>query len=151
MKTIFYFVVLIASFHAFSQQKAFEMTNIKNGKTQLYTENQRVKIRTLDRKKHVGRIRFSDVNTLVIANKSIQIDSILSIKKQSLELVILKKGLFLTGIAAAATSLVQASSGKNSAILLFLAGSGSAISAGLIESLNPKHSNTKWTFKIIEK
>jgi hypothetical protein len=151
MKTILYLLLFISSFHTFSQQKAIEITNIKNGKTHVYTENQRVKIRTLDRKKHLGKIHFSDLNTLMVDNKSIQTDSILSIKRQPIILGTIKTGLFLTGIATVGASLVNASSGKDSAIILFLAGSGATISAGLIEGLNTKYSNKKWSYKIIEK
>lgn len=151
MKTILYLLLFISSFHTFSQQKAIEITNIKNGKTYVYTENQRVKIRTLDRKKHLGKIHFSDLNTLMVDNKSIQTDSILSIKRQPIILGTIKTGLFLTGIATVGASLVNASSGKDSAIILFLVGSGATISAGLIEGLNTKYSNKKWSYKIIEK
>lgn len=151
MKTLLYFLLFINSFHSFAQQKAIEITNIKNGKTHIFPENQRVKIRTLDRKKHVGRVHFSNNSTLLIDNKSIKTDSILSIKKQPIVLGTLKTGLFLSGLTAVGASLVNASSGKDSAILLFLAGTGATISSGLIEGLNAKHSNKKWSFKIIEK
>ena len=150
MKTLLYTLLFLQSFHSFAQQKAFEITNSTTGKKQLYVENTRLKIRTLDRKKHVGRIHFSDNSTLLIANKPIKIDSILSVKRQPIVLGTFKTVLFLTGLTTVGASLIQASSGKDSAITLFLVGTGATIGAGLIEGLNAKHSNKKWSYKIID-
>lgn len=151
MKKLLYFIVFISSLTLFSQEKAMEITNLKNGKTKVYTENTRLKIRTLDRKKHIGRIHFLDNNTLIIDNKSIKTDSILSLKKQPLIVGTIKTGLFFTGLATVGASLAKASKGEDSAILLFLAGTGATIGSGLIEGLNAKYSTKKWSFKIINK
>ncbi|MCF8323238.1 MAG: hypothetical protein K9I26_08885 [Flavobacterium sp.] len=151
MKTLLYFLLFISSLTLFSQEKAFEITNLKNGKSQIYTENTRLKIRTLDRKKHVGKIHFSDNQTIIIDKKSIKIDSILSIKKQPFVLGTIKTTLLLAGLTTVGASLVKASSGKDEAIILFLAGSGTAIGSGILGSFNPNHTNKKWSFKIIEK
>lgn len=151
MKTILYFLLFISSLSLFSQEKVIEMTQLKNGKTKIYTENTRLKIRTLDRKKHVGKIHFSDNKTIIIDKKSIKIDSILSIKRQSIVVGTIKTTLLLAGLATVGTSLIKASSGKDEAIILFLAGSGTAIGSGILGSINPNHTNKKWSFKIIEK
>ena len=139
------------TFSVFSQQKVIEMTTLKNGKIKYFTENLRVKIRTLDRKKHVGKIHFSDNQTLLINNKLVKIDSILSIKKQPLILGTLKTGLLFTGITAIGASAVSATSGNDSSILLFLGGTATTISSGLIEGLNKKYFKRNVAFKIIDK
>ncbi len=151
MKTFAYMLVLLSAFSLFSQQKAIEITNTNNGKIKLFLENQRVKIRTLDRKKHVGKIHFSDNKTLLINNKLVKIDSILSIKKQPLLLGTLKTGFFYTGLTAVGASAISATSGNDSSILLFLGGASTVISSGLIEGINKKHFNQNSTFKIIDK
>ncbi len=151
MKTLLYLFLLLTAFNVFSQQKAFEITNIKNGKVKIFVENQRVKIRTLDRKKHVGKIHFSDNQTLIINHKLVKVDSILTIKRQPLILGTIKTGLFLTGIAAVGASAVSATSGNDSSILLFLGGTATTISSGLIEGINTKHFKQNSTFKIIDK
>ncbi len=151
MKTLLYLFLLLTAFNLYSQEKAVEITNIKNGKVKLFVENQRVKIRTLDRKKHVGKIHFSDNQTLIINHKLVKIDSILSIKKQPLLLGTLKTGFFLTGITAVGASAISASSGNDSSILLFLGGTATTISSGLIEAINTKHLKQNSTFKIIDK
>lgn len=151
MKKILYLVFFLTVLTAFSQQKAIEITNRNNGKTRIFTENQRLKIRTLDEKKYIGRLHFSDNQTILIGNQSIKIDSIQSIKRQPAVLGVVKTAVLIAGLATVSASLVAAKTGGNNAFLLFIAGSGTTIGAGLLESINPNRSNRKWTFKIIEK
>ena len=72
MKIILYLLIFFISHTVFSQQKAVEITNIRTGKVKFFEENQRVKIRTLDGKKHVGNLKFSDSLTLIIKNQYIK-------------------------------------------------------------------------------
>jgi hypothetical protein len=151
MKIIVLILVLFISITVFSQQKAFEITNINSEKIIVFDENTRVKIRTLDEKKHVGHLHFSDDETIIIDNQTIKIDSILSIKKQPKILGTVKTIVLITGLAVIGSSIIIAASGGEAAFLLFTLGTGATISSGIIESFNSTHSNRKWTFKIIEK
>ena len=151
MKVFLYLLLFFISYSIFSQQKAIEITNIKTGKVKFFEENQRVKIRTLDGKKHVGNLKFSDSLTLTIKNQSIKIDSIKSIKKQPIVLATVKTVVFSVGLSVVASSLIVASGGGNAAFLLLTIGSGVTIGAGLLEGINANNSDNKWTFKIIEK
>lgn len=151
MKVIASILALFISITVISQTKVFEITNIKSGKVITFEENTRVKIRTLDTKKHVGQLIFSDNETLLIDNQSIQIDSVLSIKKQPKIVGTVKTIVLITGLAVLGSSVIVAASGGEAAFLLFTIGTGTAISSGIIESLNGNHSNRKSIFKIIEK
>ncbi len=151
MKIIVLLLILFISITVFSQQKAIEITNINSGKITVFDENTRVKIRTLDTKKHVGHFIISDNETLIIDNESIKIDSILSIKKQPKITGTIKTIVLITGLAVLGSSIIVASSGGEAAFLLFTIGTGATISSGIIESLNSSNSNRKWTFQIIEK
>ena len=151
MKTLIYVVVFLISFTAFSQQKAIEVTNIQTGKVKVFTENQRIKIRTLDGKKHVGNLKILDSLSFMVNNQSVKIESLKSIKLQPKTLATLKTVVFASGLAIVGASLVAASEGNDSAFLLFTIGSGVTIGAGLLEGMNASTSNNKWTFKIIEK
>ena len=151
MKVILYLLLFFISSTVFSQQKAVEITNIKTGKVKFFDENQRIKIRTLDGKKYVGILKFSDSLTIIINNKSIKIDSLQSIKKQPKVLATVKTVILVAGLTIVGSSLVVASGGGNAAFLLFTVGSGVTISAGLLEGINTNNSDNKWTFKIIEK
>ena len=151
MKTLIYVVVFLISFTAFPQQKAIEVTNIQTGKVKVFAENQRIKIRTLDGKKHVGNLKILDSLSFTVNNQSVKIESLKSIKLQPKTLATVKTVVFATGLAIVGASLVAASEGNDSAFLLFTIGSGVTIGAGLLENINASTSNNKWTFKIIEK
>jgi hypothetical protein len=151
MKTLIYVVVFLISFTAFSQQKAIEVTNIQTGKVKVFAENQRIKIRTLDGKKHVGNLKILDSLSFTVNNQSVKIESLKSIKLQPKTLATIKTVVFASGLAIVGASLVAASEGNDSAFLLFTIGSGVTIGAGLLENINASTSNNKWTFKIIEK
>lgn len=151
MKNILYVLVFLASLTSFSQQKSLEITNVKTGKTKYFEENQRIKIRTLDGKKHVGNLKFSDSLSFTVNNQPIKIDSLQSIKKQPKTMATIKTVVFITGLAIVGSSLVAASDGNDAAFLLFTIGSGVTIGAGLLEGINANNSNNRWRFKIIEK
>jgi len=150
MKNIIYILTLLLSFTAFSQ-KSFEITNKKSGKVKVYEENQRVKVRTLDGTKYVGELHFSNDGMLQIDDKSIAVDSLMSIKSNPKVLGTVKTIVLYTGLAIVGTSLVVAASGGNAAFLLFTVGSGVCIGAGVLEAVNTNNSFRKYDFKIIEK
>lgn len=149
MKNLIYLLLFTISFTAFSQQKAIEITNIKKGTVTLLEENQRVKIRTLDGKKFVGNLTFSDSETLLVDGQSIKLDSLKSIKIQPKKLQTIKNVVLITGLAVIGTSIIVASGGGNAAFLLFTIGGGATIGGGLIDSINCNHSNFRNTFKIV--
>jgi hypothetical protein len=151
MKNRLYLVLFFISFTVFSQQKVIEITNIKTGKVKVFEENQRIKIRTLDGKKHIGNLKFSDSLSFTVNNQSIKIDSLKSIKNQSKVLGTVKTVVLITGLSVVGASLIAASGGSDSAFLLFVIGSGVTIGAGVLEGLNANYSDYKWKFKIVEK
>jgi translation initiation factor 6 (eIF-6) len=133
MKTTLYILFFFIVFSAYSQQKAIEITNIKTGKTKVFEENQRVKIRTLNGKKIIGALHFSDSETLMINKHTIKLDSLQSIKKQQKTLGVIRTIVLATGLTVVGSSLIAASKGNNSAFLLFTIGSATTISSGIIE------------------
>lgn len=151
MKNAIYLLVFLFSLTAFSQQRLIEITNVKTGKVKVFEENQRIKIRTLDGKKHVGNLKFSDSLSFTVNNQSVEIDSLQSIKKQPKTLATIKTVVLVVGLAIVGSSLIAASDGNDAAFLLFTIGSGVTISAGLLEGINANNSNNRWKFKIIEK
>jgi hypothetical protein len=151
MKNILYLLLFFISLNAFSQQKAIEITNIKTGEVKIFEENQRVKIRTLDRKKLIGNLKISDSLNFTIDNKSVKIDSLQSIKNYPKKLATVKTVVLSTGLAIVGASLIAAADGNESALLIFSIGAGVTIGSGLLEGINANYSNRNWTFKIIEK
>lgn len=150
MKLTIFILLFFISCAIFSQKKAIEITNIKTGKTKIFKENQRIKIRTLNGKKSIGLLTFSDNQTLLINKKTIKIDSLQSIKKQPKTLGTIKTIVLATGLSVVGTSLIAASKGNDSAFMLFTIGAGVTIGSGLLEGINTNNTNRNWTFKIIE-
>jgi hypothetical protein len=151
MRNTLFLLLLVFSTTVFSQQRTIEITNIQTGKVKFFEENQRIKIRTLDRKKHIGMLKFQDGQTIIIKDKSIKIDSIQSIKNQPKGLATVKTVFLAAGLATVTSSLVAASKGDDSAFMLFTVGTGITIGAGLLEGLNANYTERKWKFKIMEK
>jgi predicted phage tail protein len=150
MKNGIYLVLLFISFTVFSQQRTLEITNIKTGKVKVFEENQRIKIRTLDKKKWVGNIKFSDSLSFTINDHEIAIDSLQNIKNQPKVLGTIKTVLLISGVAILGASIIAASGGSDSAFMLFAIGAGTTITAGIIEGLNANYTKRKWTYKIVD-
>lgn len=151
MKNSFIVLLLLISYSVFSQNKTLEITNIKTGKTQVFKENQRVKIRTLDHKKWVGILKITDSISFSVNNHIVALDSLQSIKNQPKVLGTVKTVVLISGLAIVGASLIAASGGSDAAFLLFTVGAGTTISAGIIEGLNKNYTNRKYTYKIVEK
>jgi hypothetical protein len=149
MKNIIVALVFLVSFSVFSQHRAIEITNIKTGKVKVFEENQRIKIRTLDGKKHVGNLKILDSLNFTVNNQSVKIDSLKSIKNQPKVLGTVKTVVLISGLVIVGASIIAATGGNDAAFLLFTVGSGVTISAGLLEGLNANNTNNKWMFKIV--
>ena len=149
-KTLF-LILVVFSTTVSSQQKTIEITNIQTGKVKFIEENQRIKIRTLDRKKHIGILKFQDGQTIIIKDQYIKCDSLQSIKNQPKGLATVKTVVLAAGLATVTSSLVAASKGQDAAFMLFTVGAGTTIGAGLLEGINANYTERKWKFKIIEK
>lgn len=151
MKKIVLLLALFLSIATFSQQKAFEITNKLNGTVKVIDENERVKLRTVDGAKYVGELHFAENGDIQINNETIKIENIKSIKKQPKVLGTVKNIVLYTGLAVVGTSLVVAAGGGNAAFLLFTAGSGICITAGILDAVNAKSTIARNDFKVIEK
>jgi len=151
MKKIILILTLLLSLTSFSQQKKIEITEIKTGTTIYYEDNQSIKIRTLDGKRHKGILKLLDNETFLVGNESIKIENLQSIKINPKGINQIKNIVLYTGLAIVATSLILSTVGNNAAFLALTIGSSVTIGAGIIEGINGYNSTSKWNFKIIEK
>lgn len=151
MKGLLYLIVFLISLTVFSQQKTIEATNIRTGKIRIFEENQRIKIRTLEGKKYVGKLKISDSLSFTVDKQSVKIDSLYSIKSQPKVLGTVKTVVFATGLAVIGSSIILAADGDNAAFLLFSLGTGITLGAAALDGIKANNSNINWTFKIIEK
>lgn len=148
------FILLLSLFFSlslFSQQKTLEITEITTAKTIDYNDNQNVKIRTLDGKKHKGILKLVDNETFLVGSDTIKINNLQSIKINSKGINQIKNIVLYTGLAIVTTGLILATVGNNAAFLALTVGTGVTISAGIIDGINGYNSTRKWKFKIIDK
>lgn len=150
MKYILALILMLSVFMSFGQTKVLQLSKQEGEKVKTISADQRVKVRTVDRKKYVGTLQFEDAETILVGGTPVKVDSILSIKKHPKVLGTVKTVVLVGGLALVGGSVVAATAGSNAAFLLFATGSGVAITAGVLESLNANHSNRKWNFEIIE-
>jgi small nuclear ribonucleoprotein (snRNP)-like protein len=151
MKKIISILTLLLTLTSFSQLRIIEITEIRTGKTMYYEDNQNVKIRTLDGKKHKGILKLVDNETFLVGDETIKIESLHSIKINPKGINQIKNIVLYTGVAIVATGLILATVGNNAAFLVLTVGSSVTIGAGIIEGINGYNSLNKWNFKIVEK
>ena len=148
------FILLLSLFFAlslFSQPKILEITEITTAKTIEYNDNQNVKIRTLDGKKHKGILKIVDNETFLVGSDTIKINNLQSIKINPKGINQIKNIVLYIGLAIVTTGLIFATVGNNAAFLALTVGTGVTISAGIIDGINGYNSYRKWNFKIVEK
>lgn len=147
MKTTALILLLLLAFPSIAQQKALVLTKIKTGKTRVYQENKRIKVKTFDGEKLKGKFKIVDVRTIEIDGNQISLDSIKNIQNKPLFLEIVSKTLIGVGGV-----LVIAAFGINSLASYFILPSGIiiAIPGVLFDNLIGNHNSKKWDYKIIE-
>ena len=143
-------LLLFFSFSVFAQQRTLEITNLMNGRRKVFEENQRVKIRTLNHKKWIGNLKFTDSLSFMVNNQKIAIDSLQSIKNQPKSQATVQTVVLISGAALLGASIIADSGGSDAAFLLFAIGGGTILSSGLSGSRNSSYTHRKWSYKIID-
>ena len=132
---------------AVAQQKGILLSSKTDDDTEFFRENKRVKIKTIDGKKHTGRIQIVDENTIKIDNDLIAIGSITKIRRQSLFSAILSGGFIAIGGAAVVGGATdKASFGAD---LIIIAGVLSGGIGTIIPAIGVNHKKYKWDYKIV--
>lgn len=99
MKTILFLIVFLMSSTVFSQGKYISITKLKTGKEYIIKENLRVRIKTTDGRKLIGRLQIEDDNSIFIRDVKIPLSSIAKIKRNPLALTIAVDGALIVGSA----------------------------------------------------
>ena len=145
-KAVLFFFMLCNS--AVAQQKGILLSSKTDDDTEFFRENKRVKIKTIDGKKHTGRIKIIDENTIRIDNDLIAIGSITKIRRQSLFSAILSGGFIAIGGAAVVGGATtdKASFGAD---LIIIAGALSGGIGTIIQAIGDNHKKYEWDYKIV--
>lgn len=128
-----------------------EISKKGSEETRIFNENKRVKVRTLEGEKFIGRFEIIDQNSIKIKDNIIFLDSISNIKSRSVVAGIGRVLLIITGSYMLLTSpLVALAAGSNTG--LYLSGIGTAfILTGIFHNVLVRNQkNNNWTYKIIE-
>ncbi len=147
--TLIAFLILFVS-NSFAQEKFIQLTKNETGKVKLFKENKRVKVKTLDGKKFIGRFTIINESTISVKGQEIKLENIERIKSRSVGAGI--AGTFLTtagyiGLGFSAIVILVDPSNALKAAIISLAVGGSGI---FINEFVATHKSSKWNYKIIE-
>jgi hypothetical protein len=152
MKKITFIAFLVFSMsHSFAQEKFIQLTKDETGKVKLFKENKRVKVKTLDGKKFIGKFSIVNESTISIKGNEIKIENIERIKSRSVGAGIVGTVLTVTGyvgLGVSAIIVIVDPSNALKAAVISLAVGGSGI---FINEFVATHKSSKWSYKIIEK
>ena len=129
----------------FSQQKGILMSSKTDDETEFYRENKRVRIETNDGKKHTGRIKIIDENTVSIDDEKITIESIIKMRSMSLLSAIFSTYFITTG----SILVVAGATAGGFAVLIIPFGVVWGGVGVLIPAIGDNHKKYKWDYKIV--
>ena len=151
MKSVLFIFLLFSTIPFLAQEKAIELSKIGSEKTKIFKENKRVKIKTLEGGKYIGRIKIVGQKTIEIEGNVIHLNSISNIKSRSViggivGTVLIITGAYFIGIAPIAAFFISSTSGS-----AFVIGGVVMSSSGIFfNEFAKNHRNTKWSYKIID-
>ena len=143
LKAILFFFMLCNI--AVAQQKGILLSSKTDDDTEFFRENKRVKIKTIDGKKHTGRIQIVDENTIMIDDDLIAMNTIIKIRSQSLLSAVLSAGFILIGGAF----VVGGALAGGYAVLLIPVGLVGGGIGTLISAVGDNHKKYKWDYKVV--
>ena len=138
---------------AVAQQQVLEMTKTGTEKIRTFKENRRVKIKTSEGEKYIGRFQIIDDHTIEIEGNIIPLNSITNIKRRSIVAGIAGTALIIYGSLYALVGGLEHLWPNNTQIGngLFVIGAVFISSGIFFNEFARNQRSDKWTYKIIEK
>lgn len=84
MKKTLYLIFCLLSFISYSQNRILKLKKINFETVKIIEEHKRIKVQTIDGKKHVGKFTIVNDSTVLIDNEAILLDSIVKVRRKSL-------------------------------------------------------------------
>lgn len=152
MKLVSFLLLFIFSVPMLSQERVLEIYQPEKEKQRSFKENRRVKVKTLDGKKYIGRFRIIDSQTIEIEGHQIALNNIKNIKSRSI----------VAGIAGTLLTIYGASLVLAGTLMLviapdiplavgFMSAGGLVMTSGILfNEFARNQRNPKWFYKIIE-
>lgn len=151
MKILTLFFLLVFSQQIIAQQ-ALEISRTGSDKVKLFKENKRVKVKTLEGEKHIGRFQIIDGENIEIEGNVIPLSDIENIKSRSVVAGIAGTALIVYGAVFLGSGLIVGLSfGTDPVLPIAIIMGGTILSSGIFfNEFAKNHRNTKWSYKIID-
>ncbi len=147
--TLFFFLVFSQQIIA---QQALEISKTGSDKVKLFKENKRVKLKTLEGEKYIGRFQIINSENIEIEGNIIPLRDIENIKSRSVVAGIAGTAIIIYGAVIVGTGIIVGSMvGTDPVLLIAIAMGGTVLSSGIFfNEFAKNHRNTKWSYKIID-
>ena len=151
MKVLTLFFLLVFSQQIIAQQ-ALEISSIGSDKVKIFKENKRVKVKTLQGEKFIGRFQIMDGKNIEIEGNIISLNDIENIKSRSIAAGIAGTGLIIYGAVVVVVGIVVGLNFANTPDIFIVGGFGAIImgSGIFFNEFAKNHRSTKWSYKIID-
>lgn len=151
MKIFILFFLLIFSLPTMAQE-ALKISKTGSDKVKLFEENKRVKVKTVEGEKHIGRFQIIDDQNIAIKGKIIPLSSIANIKSRSVVGGIAGTFLIVYGAVVLGVGLIVGSSFGTQSDIYIVGGMGAVIMASgiLFNEFAKNHRDQKWSYKIVD-
>ncbi|MEP6261618.1 MAG: hypothetical protein ABJ092_08580 [Gillisia sp.] len=150
MKVLTLFFLLVFSQQILAQQ-ALEISSTGSDKVKIFKENKRVKVKTLQGEKFIGRFQIMDGKNIEIEGNIISLNDIENIKSRSIAAGIAATGLIVYGAVVVVVGIVVGLNFANTPDIFIVGGIGAIImgSGIFFNEFAKNHRTTKWSYKII--
>jgi hypothetical protein len=151
MKSLTLFFLLLFSQQILAQQ-ALEISSTGGDKMKLFKENKRVKVKTIQGEKHIGRFQIIDSQNIEIEGNIIPLSSIANIKSRSIVAGIAGTVLIVYGAFVVGVGLVYGSAFDTpTAVYISAVFGGLIVIPGIFfNEFAKNHRNQKWSYKIVD-
>ncbi len=150
MRIFILFFLLIFSLPTIAQE-ALEISKNKSDKVKIFKENKRVKVKTVEGEKHIGRFQIIDSQNIEIEGNVISLSDIENIKSRSVVAGIGGTVLIIYGAVVMVVGTVVGLNFGTTSDIYIVSGMGAVIMAAGIffNEFAKNHKDNKWSYKII--
>lgn len=151
MKYVILLFLFSISLTSPAQEQALEISKIGSEQTRIFKENKRVKIKTIEGDKFIGRLQIVNPETIEIKGNIIPLNSISNIKNRSVVAGVAGTLLIITGpFIMTASPIAALISGSSAGFLVLSTGVAVTLSGIFFNEFARNYRNNKWTYKITE-
>lgn len=152
LKLFFPALFLLSGFFSQAQENYIKLTKSKGGRQKILKEGERIKIKTFNGKKYIGKFTIIDPQTISLNDQIISLGDIVLMKRKSAEAAVVSIFFYVlagVSVTAGTAGLIKGGWGLIATIIGYPAGTLFAIAGALINDFPNSNKNSKWRYKII--